>query len=314
MVFSKINVAVNYLETKKIYRDDIKKEVDLYEVEMNNVDIIIALGNMRNQYEEENILYYPIYLVKHNDKVIQIGLYEIEASNYQYYLDEYENVNIDKLRDPIVYSFATKEMLERLRKKPELEEDKESKKYEKEDSDAESEEDVSEVDVAEPYKIPSKRSDIFILTKGFQVPVLLEEETKHESKEIITKYKEDKEDIWIQKFMKNKYFTITDNEGAGDCFFATIRDAFSSIGQQTTVKKLREKLASEATEEIFMEFKDLYDMFYLSIASDDAQIKTLSAEYKTIKERISHILNRDEKNQILIKAKDIKKKNDALIE
>ena len=93
MVLSKLNAAVKYPESRKIYRDDIKKEVDLYEVEIERVDIIIALGNMRNQYEEENILYYPIYLVKHNNKVIQIGLYEIEASNYQYYLDTYDNVD-----------------------------------------------------------------------------------------------------------------------------------------------------------------------------------------------------------------------------
>ena len=316
MVFSKINVKVNYPESRKIYKDDIKKEVDLYEVEIEDVDIIIALGNMRNQYEEENILYYPIYLVKHNDKVIQIGLYEIEASNYEYFLDDYKKIDIDKLREPIIYSFATKEMLERLRKKPERE--PENKKYEKDDSDSESEKEEEkeeeEKEEEEKYAIPSQRSDIFILTSGFHMPDLLEEETKHESKEIMEKYKEDKDDEWIQKFSKNKYFTITDNEGGGDCFFSTIRDAFSSIGQQTTVKKLREKLASEATEEIFMNYKSFYDAFYLSIASDTAEIKTLSAEYQSIKERITNILNRDEKNQMLIKAKDIKKKHDTLIE
>ena len=57
MVLSKINVSVNYSETKKIHKDDIKQEVELYEVEIKNVDIIIALGNMQNKYEEENILF-----------------------------------------------------------------------------------------------------------------------------------------------------------------------------------------------------------------------------------------------------------------
>ena len=50
MVLSKINVSVNYSETKKIHKDDIKQEVDLYEVEIKNVDIIIALGNIQNKY------------------------------------------------------------------------------------------------------------------------------------------------------------------------------------------------------------------------------------------------------------------------
>ena len=138
MVLSKINATVNYIETKKIHKDDIKKEVDLYEVEIKDVDIIIALGNMRNQYEEENLLYYPIYLVKHNNKVIQIGLYEIESSNYEYYLDKYGKVDIDKLREPIIYSFATKEMLEKLRMKPESE-SVSKHQFEKDESDNEDE-------------------------------------------------------------------------------------------------------------------------------------------------------------------------------
>ena len=118
----------------------------------------------------------------------------------------------------------------------------------------------------------------------------------------------------MQKFMKNPHFTITDNEGGGDCFFATIRDAFSSIGQQTTVKKLRDKLASEATDNIFMGYKEQYDLIYLSIASDTSQIKELSKEYQTIKDKIMNILDRDEKNQMLIKAKDIKATHDRLVE
>lgn len=314
MVLSKINATVNYLESKKIHKDDIKKEVDLYEVEIKDVDIIIALGNMRNQYEEENILYYPIYLVKHNNKVIQIGLYEIESSNYEYYLDKYGKVDIDKLREPIIYSFATKEMLEKLRMKPESE-SVSKHQFEKDESDNEDEKkDEKEDEKKDTYDIPEERSDIFIVTTGFHVPELLQEEIKNESKDIVEKYKEDKNDNWMQKFMKNPHFTITDNEGGGDCFFATIRDAFSSIGQQTTVKKLRDKLASEATENIFMGYKEQYDLLYLSIASDTSKIKELSKEYQIIKDKIMNILDRDEKNQMLIKAKDIKATHDRLVE
>ena len=318
MVLSKLNAAVKYPESRKIYRDDIKKEVDLYEVEIERVDIIIALGNMRNQYEEENILYYPIYLVKHNNKVIQIGLYEIEASNYQYYLDTYDNVDIDKLRDPIIYSFVTKEMLERLRMKPE--EKREPNKYEgsrgddSDDKDSDDEKDNDANVGSLEYKIPSGRSDIFILTSGFHVPELLQEETKAESKNIIEKYKQSKDDDWIQKFMKNKYYSLTDNEGGGDCFFSTIRDAFSNIGQQTTVSKLREKLSADATEEIFTRYKEYYDLFYMSIVTDSAKIKEYFKEYQDIKKELSNIFDREKKHQLLIKAKEIKSKHDTLVE
>jgi predicted NAD-dependent protein-ADP-ribosyltransferase YbiA (DUF1768 family) len=229
-------------------------------------------------------------------------------------LDKYGKVDIDKLREPIIYSFATKEMLEKLRMKPESE-SVSKHQFEKDESDNEDEKkDEKEDEKKDTYDIPEERSDIFIVTTGFHVPELLQEETKNESKDIVEKYKEDKNDNWMQKFMKNPHFTITDNEGGGDCFFATIRDAFSSIGQQTTVKKLRDKLASEATENIFMGYKEQYDLLYLSIASDTSKIKELSKEYQTIKDKIMNILDRDEKNQMLIKAKDIKATHDRLVE
>ena len=51
-------------------------------------------------------------------------------------MDKYGKIDIDKLREPIIYSFVTKEMLEKLRMKPESES---NDKYEKEESDNESE-------------------------------------------------------------------------------------------------------------------------------------------------------------------------------
>ena len=48
--------------------------------------------------------------------------------------------------------------------------------------------------------------------------------------------------------MKNNNYNIQYNEGGGDCLFSTVRDAFSSIAQQTTVAKIRKKLSNEATE------------------------------------------------------------------
>ena len=309
MVLSKINASINYPETKTINKDDVKQEVNLYQLEIADVDVIIALGNMQNKHEEENVLYYPIYLVKHNNKVFQIGVYEIESSKYEYYLDSYGNLDIDKLQEPLIYNFVTKDMLEKLRLKPTKETSKEE-----EDEDSDKEEEKEENKEKDEYEIPIERKDIFVLTSGFQAEPKLIEETKTVAKDINEKYKEDSDDNWMQKFMKNKYFIITDNEGGGDCFFATIRDAFSSIGQQTTVKKLREKLASETNEDIFLGYKEQYDMFHSSIASDSAKIKDLFAQYQNLKNKVQNVLDRNEKIQIVNMAKEVKINHERLIE
>ena len=126
--------------------------------------------------------------------------------------------------------------------------------------------------------------DIFTKIRGVPVPPLLPEETQKQAKDIREKYHESPKDTWIDKFMKNHNYTIQDNEGGGDCLFSTIRDAFSSIAQQTSTKKIRKKLSEEATQQIFDGYKDQYDMYNASIIKDTNKIKELANEYLLYKQ------------------------------
>ena len=315
MVKSKIDSGVSYPELKSVDSGDTKLEADLYQIEINGIDVMIAVGNAKNTFEDKNILYFPIYLVKHNNKVVQIGVFEIKASNYLSYLDDYNNLNIEMMHEPLIYSFATPEFLNKLRMEPEV-----PLRRVKEEGKAESEEDEDE-GVEEPveeyneyYEIPKEREDIFVLTKGIPLPPLLREETKKQAKDYREKYHETPSDTWIEKFMKNKNYNIIDNEGGGDCLFATIRDAFSSIAQQTSVNKLRKKLSHDATEKIFLNYKEHYDMYNASLIKDTQTIKELEAQYLQLKQRFGEIIDRNEKKMVLNEAKSVKEQHDKLVE
>lgn len=319
MVLSKIDSDISYPELKSVDSRDLKTEAELYQIEIKDVDIIIAIGNYKNTYEDKNVYYFPIYLVKYNNKVIQIGLYEIKATDYSNYLDENNNLDIQKMDEPLIYSFVTKDFLNKMRLEPEIqEEDILLKKEEIIDEQQEDEENVEKYEEdeegIEEYNIPPEREDIFVKIKGVPVPPLLKEETKKYAKDIREKYHQSPNDTWIDKFMKNKNYSIQDNEGGGDCLFSTIRDAFSSIAQQTSTTKLRKKLSEEATQEIFDNYKEQYDMYSSALIRDTNKIKELQQEYLILKQKFTTTIDRNEQKIISTQAKDIKKQHDKMIE
>jgi predicted NAD-dependent protein-ADP-ribosyltransferase YbiA (DUF1768 family) len=320
MVLSKLDSDISYPELKKLDAGDLKTEAPLYQLEIKDVEVIIAIGNSKNTFEDKNILYFPIYLVKHNNKVIQIGLYEIKASDYLSYLDEFNNLDVEKMDDPLIYSFATKDFLFKTRLAPEVSllrvnEDKNA-------SDSESDDELKsekEEQFIEQYEIPEARKDIFILTKGIPLPPLLKEESKSKAKDYREKYHSSPNDSWIEKYMKNKNYSVVGNEGSEggmgseDSFFATIRDAFSSIAQQTSVNKLRKKLSGDANQDIFLNYKEKYDMLNAALVHDTNKIKELEAEYIKLRQRFAEVIDRSEQKVIAASAKQVKEEHDKLV-
>jgi predicted NAD-dependent protein-ADP-ribosyltransferase YbiA (DUF1768 family) len=314
MVLSKLDNDISYPELKSVDSGDIKIEANLYQLEIKGVDVIIAVGNSKNTFEEKNVLYFPIYLVKYNNKVIQIGIYEIKASDYLTFLDSNNNLDVEKLDEPLIYKFATSEMLQKLRLEPDVPIRRMEKNHEEQsDTDDSEMEEENEVP-AERYEIPEERKDIFVLTRGVPIPPQLKEESQKKAKDYRDKYHESPSDNWAEKFLKNNNYSIIDNEGGGDCLFATIRDAYSSVAQQTSVNKLRKKLSTEVTEAIFLNYKEHYDMYNNALIKDTNDIKMLETEYLMLQGRFSEIIDRNEKKLISEQAKKVKSQHDRLVE
>jgi predicted NAD-dependent protein-ADP-ribosyltransferase YbiA (DUF1768 family) len=323
MVLSKLDRSISYPELKRVDPSDLKKEANLYQIEfetpkISKIEIIVAIGNAQNTFEDKNVTYFPIYLVKTNKKVMQIGLYEIESTNIAEYTDENNNLEVEKMGDPVIYTFVTTEMLKNLRLKPDKfisEMEKETGQGEDEDEDEEEDEEVQERGFVTEGEvvIPESRKDIFILTKGIPIPALLREETKKDAKAYKDRFRENAKSEWIEKFMQNDNYYILDNEGGGDCLFATVRDAFSQIGQQTSVFKLRNRLSEEATEKLFQNYKRQYEEAMQSVVNDTRKISELEAQHLNFKNKYNATLDREEKKKLTEAGKKIKEQRDRII-
>ena len=314
MVVSKINKRINYPELKTIPQIDIKKTLELYQIEVQDIEIVIAIGSPNKDFEDDDIIYYPIYLVNKENKVIQIGVYEIESNQFvSMYSDDNELI-IDNFDDALIFSFVNKQMLNDMRLKPEFQMNDYDYKDDEDDDDQKSSLNYkSKVVSSKIYKIPTERQNLFTLASDAPPEIeLIVEESKEDAKDITDKYHFNESDLWIQKCLKNKLYTIQDVEGNGDCFFATIRDAFASIGQTTTVLKLRKRLSEEVTQDMFQTYSELFLQTSIEAKENKDVLKKVNENIKRVAETFKNTLNIDEKRKLSAEATKLKSEKQRL--
>ena len=110
--------------------------------------------------------------------------------------------------------------------------------------------------------------------------------------------------------MKSSKYNLIDNEGKGDCLFAVIRDAYKGT-KDITVEQLREIVSDNATQPVFDNFKERYDLFANEIkATRESQIR-LKGEYDDKLREFKASQDRNEKKAIAKTLKEIKGKFDT---
>ena len=119
MVKSLLIPDIEYPEIRSLLPEDKELSTSLYDITLFNKDEEIALGNPVYTFVERNIVYYPIYLLKNDKVVLQIGLYEVFASEMDNFLDADGDVDLLLIGSPLLYGFV-KDFLLPITEKREL--------------------------------------------------------------------------------------------------------------------------------------------------------------------------------------------------
>ena len=146
MVNSILNSKINYPEIKKMDPEDKSFDASMYEIEVLGIDIVIALGQAKYAFINDNIVYYPIYLVKGDRVSKQIGVYEILADQLPNIIDEDGDVDLGRINDPLIYSFVNVEMLNRAKNINVAEKQKQKEEDIEVDKDINKDEPLSDTD------------------------------------------------------------------------------------------------------------------------------------------------------------------------
>jgi predicted NAD-dependent protein-ADP-ribosyltransferase YbiA (DUF1768 family) len=262
MVVSELKNKINYSEVKKIDTNDVELNATQYLCKIHDTKCLVAIGNVNKKYENEDVFYVSLYLVNGKKVLSRIGVFEFEKDDESILYDTGGDIDINKLEDPLLFSFIDKQYISAKMKDviiPSEDPTEDSKEEEEEE-----EEEEKEGQLKFPFKDDEQ-----------------EVEEKQSKMEAEDERKVDKENLenWMQKFMTNNNYTIQDVESNGDCFFATLREGLKLKGLDTNVDELRTILANQVDDNILDTYRERYVMFKKNLDKENKLLVVKSGDY-----------------------------------
>lgn len=320
MVKSELDKSIIYQETKVIDPEDKGYSSSVYSIEVNDEEIEVAVGKEKYTNMEKNIVSFPLYIIINNTIKERIGLFEINSNDMINAIDDDGDIDLNS-GNILLFSYITRDYIKTLNK------DKIEVLVEENDTDTVSnilvsqeinddddeeeddEDDVTKITNLKNKKIKKEDDDllkdgIFKENLEMKKKPTLKEERESDSKDIKLNYEEKLNSEWINKFLKNNNYSIVDNGGGGDCFFATIRDAFEYDGKITTVSKLRALLSEKASDDKYMHYKSLYDSTNGELNTIHKEMNDLKKTGKILKGQHSKTDNKEMGEKILENARE----------
>ena len=330
-----------YEENRNLEEEDVGYDSPIYTVTLYDKHFLLTVGKERKLVTKKNCYYFPVYLMNKTQVQSQIGALEFETNKeskedrLKPYLDSSGDLDLNRLGDIIFYSFADYDFFNNITVDitpvilSEME-TKYSNKTLEELEYVEGEEDsepvgssafeLDETDIKKSKAMVHSekvlKEGVFDIDRSIKIPATLTEETKEESMAAKKEYRERKGQTWIESYMKNNHFDIVETNDNGDCLFDTVRIAYEQIGYKTTIQRLRAIVAKEATDEMFIEYREIYQGAIGEKADIEKEMRRLVTVNKELKKRLKSISpsDKDQRSKIIKDANEISEKHKDLKE
>jgi hypothetical protein len=229
---------------------------------------------------DDDILAFPIYLVKDEIAQEQIGLYEIFQADLPGATDADGDLDLSQFGEPLLYAHY-------LIKAKESNKTKKLNKKQKEILQEERLEDNKGKKDYSPLP-PNQTKEAALLEKAEYVQL-----------------KKSLKKSWIQQFMQNPYYAIVENEGKGDCLFAAIRDGLARVQKKFSVGELRKILADNASVDIYQNFRLMYESALKNDGLLTKELAILTAENNALKQQLLVSKDRHQQAAIIAQAEEV---------
>lgn len=351
MVQSKLHENIQYVESHKLDEEEFGHESALYNLDMLDGVYSVAIGKKRDEYSHYDVFYFPIYLMSPENRIrAKVGVFEVEAKKVLNVYDDDDDLDLDKLDDPLLFNNVDTEFLQnygtQVVEEDAMDEDEVKEGSKKEnlktelsrvidgDGDNDNKKDNdSDDETNNMFKLPNKKESkkadqeavaedvtdeitskafltldsVFVKDKTLPSQISFPAETEEDARKFVSEYKEKQSstDNWLQQHMKNKEYEILRNEGGGDCFFATLRDAYTQIGYNTTVAKLREFLSQEATQDMMEQYDLLYKNYVKENDFLEAEMDKSKKMMAALKKQSKKAATKEGQKEIIDEAKKL---------
>jgi predicted NAD-dependent protein-ADP-ribosyltransferase YbiA (DUF1768 family) len=323
MVKSKINENIYYHEYSHLEKEDFNYNTPLYNLKILGVTVIVGVGQLNYRYSKRyGVVYVPVYLFNAKyEFMTQIGVYEMPTNDIK--MDDSGDIEINKM-SPLLYgTFVNTTLLRQSLVAKHTEKAATAakapvataaataaatatamvaeikKSLGGNDQEAVGDSDSDDANIDAVYGIDAKQSHA--LSGASILPLQTKDQSELERKQ----YKFNPKDLWVQKYLRNKYFNFIDNEGGSDSFFAVIRDALLTQGRVSTILELRKQLADEVTDDTFKKYREKYAMYHGIIKTQNGESKDKIDQYNDLKRRISSIHDRAQQQLMIAGAKKL---------